>query len=470
AGGVRQVVRLSVEVTAPAEAAPRLTSATPPDMVWGRSVNVFLRGSGLSGTTSVVARPASGTGEAQPTGIFSATDSEVEVSLFMSYGETHPSDFVLELTTAAGTATLPFEVSTPYVDPVNGSDEAGRGTRLRPVASILAARNLCGGCVRPLCNSCPVRLSPGTHHVSGSLTVNPPSVLVGQGELYGANATVIQGQKGDRFTLMGTRMENVKVTGFDKGVEAEHVLIDNSALLVPELTDVHLTGNGEGLTTRGHVTVSTKNQPTTIEDNRLRGITLAGLNGVVTLQGSEEHPIRIRNNGDGSQDAGGVVGFGNSVAGTAGYIDSAEFTQFVDNRGAGVKVGGLKARDCDFSRNQGPGAWMTSTGTTPVDLGSAIAHGRNTLQGNAINLRVDRAGWPFVSAVGNCWDVPEGNDFPEATRDGTCGRLGRRFERDGVTLINDEGKTSAPFTWTGTPRFNYWLGAGGSGSSEGIQF
>lgn len=444
----------TVQVTAPPEAAPQLTSATPPDMIRGLPAEIVLRGSGLSGTTSVVLRRASGAGEPIPAAVVTTLSGQVVLSLRVPYGDDLTFDHELVLTTAAGTATLPFEVSTLHVDPAAGSDTAGRGTRVSPFASILKARTTCSSCVWPQCGSCPIYLAPGVHR-PGRLDLHAPVALLGLGGLYGDHPTVLEGQEGDRFTVTGVKLQNLKVTGFDKGVEARSTQRGDE-LLVPELEDVWLTGNGYGVSSQTWVTLSSSRVGTRIEGNRI-----AGIAAFSTLLGTEAHPIEVTGNGDGTDIAGGIIG----------AVERAEHVRVERNRGAGAKVLRFTARDSTFRDNEGPGVWVTgSPSAYVVDLGTAASPGRNTLQGNAVNLRVDTGADPLVSAVGNCWDVPVGEDFPEAVADGACGRLGGRFERDGVAYIDSQGRALVPFTWTGTPRFNYWLGLSPNGASTGIQF
>ncbi|HZI13460.1 MAG TPA: hypothetical protein VE153_23975 [Myxococcus sp.] len=173
----------SLEVVAPEEGAPQLTGANPPDLLRGQPSRVVLSGSGLSGTTSVVLRPVSGTGTPEQGDILAAESGSVTVNLWVPYEHELASAHVLELTTAAGTVTLPFEVSTLHVDPATGSDTVGRGTRTSPFASILKARAQCSGCVWPRCGRCPIHLAPGVHR-PGRLDLNAPVALVGLGALY----------------------------------------------------------------------------------------------------------------------------------------------------------------------------------------------------------------------------------------------------------------------------------------------
>jgi hypothetical protein len=415
---------------------------------------VVLSGSGLSGTTSVVLRPVSGTGAPVQGGVVLAESGSVRVSLRAPYGHDLSAEHVLELTTAAGTATLPFEVSTLHVDPATGSDTAGRGTRSSPFASIVKAKSGCGSCVWPQCGSCPIHLAPGVHR-PGRLDINAPVALVGLGALYGDNPSVLEGRSGDRFTVVGAKLENLKVTGFDNGVEAR-ASSRGDELLPPELTDVWLTGNGYGVLSQQWVTVTSRDVGSRIEDNRLGGIAAFS-----TLKGTAAHPIEITGNGDGSVSAGGLMG----------AVERAEHVRVERNRGSGARVLRLTARDSTFRDNTGPGVWVVSVGGAyVVDLGTAASPGRNTLQGNPVNLRVESRADPLVSAVGNCWDAPSGEDFPEAVADGACGRLGGPFQRDRIVYIDAHGRAEVPFQWTGTPRFNYWLSQAAGGAGAGIQF
>jgi hypothetical protein len=446
--------RLTVEVTAPEEGPPQLTGANPPDLLRGQPSRVVLSGSGLSGTTSVVLRPVSGTGTTEQGDILGAEGGSVTVSLWVPYEQTLESAHVLELTTAAGTVTLPFEVSTLHVDPATGSDTVGRGTRTSPFASILKARGQCSGCVWPRCGRCPIQLAPGVHR-PGRLDLNVPVALVGLGALYGDTPSVLEGRAGHRFSVTAVKLENLKVTGFDNGVEARSTTRDDM-LLVTELTDVWLTGNGYGVLSQSWVTVSSRDVGTRIEGNRLGGIAAFS-----TLKGTAAHPIEITGNGDGTASAGGILG----------AVEGAEHVRVERNQGAGARVLRLTARDSTFRDNTGPGVWVVSaTGASVVDLGTAASPGRNTLQGNSVNLRVESRADPRVSAVGNCWDAPSGEDFPEAVADGACGRLGGPFERERVVYIDAQGRAEVPFQWTGTPRFNYWLSQAAGGAGAGIQF
>jgi hypothetical protein len=445
---------LSVEVVAPEEGVPQLSAANPPDILRGAPSRITLSGSGLSGTTSVVLKPASGMGEPVQGDVYLAESGSVSVALRAAYGHALESAYVLELTTAAGTATLPFEVSTLHVDPATGSDTAGRGTRASPFATILKARGNCSSCVWPQCGVCPIHLAPGIHR-PGRLDLHVPVALVGMGALYGDNPSVLEGQAGDRLTVTSVKLENLKVTGFDNGVEARSTLRDNT-LLVTELTDVWLTGNGYGVLSQSWVNVSSRDVGSRIEDNRVAGIAAAS-----TLKGTAAHPVEVTGNGDGSQNGGGLLG----------AVEQAEHVRVERNRGAGARVVRLTARDSTFRDNAGPGVWVVAPMQAfAIDLGTAASPGRNTLQGNTVNLRVDARADPAVSAVGNCWDAPSGSDFPEAVADGACGRLGTRFERDGVTYVDDQGRATVPFSWTGTPRFNYVLSQAASGAGAGIQF
>jgi hypothetical protein len=281
-------------------------------------------------------------------------------------------------------------------------------------------------------------------------------ILKGTGDLYGGNPSIIEGSADQHFAVKAATIRQVKITGYKMGLEAlsdyrlgaEQLKI----YLYPDIADVWVTGGDYGFSTCELQHLHTENAPLRISDNRIAGI---HCDRFFRIEGSATWPVEVLRNGDGSAEAGGVVQ-------PAGLF--AEYLVASDNHGPGVNATGLTVRNSTFRGNEGPGVWAHRG----LDLGTADSPGGNTLQDNAINLRVDGNSSVLVSAVGNCWNPPEGSDSADTTADGSCGRIRKPFSLGGTTYIDAAGRTQAPFTWTAPPRFNYVLAP--TDSTPAIQF
>jgi hypothetical protein len=355
-------------------------------------------------------------------------------------------------------------VSPLYVDPATGSDTAGGGTLSRPFATIQRAMGSCGNCTaaRAECLSCTITLAPGLHR-PGSLSVGWSVDLVGTGDVYGSNPSILEGSGEERFLLTGGELRQVKLTGYKNGLEASSTWIPGSEnQAFPWVTDVWLTGGDYGISECNQLRVRTSSAPVRISSNRIAGIKCASLD----IGGSATWPVEVTHNGDGSEEAGGVVATGHVVA---RYLVASH------NQGPGVKASSVFLRDSTVRQNEGPGVWAYYTGTgepafaTVPDLGTVASPGNNTLQDNAINFRVDSYVEKPASAVGNCWNPPAGEDYADAVADGDCGRIRKPFSYGDTLYIDAQGLTQGSFNWSPPQRFNYFL-ASRFGRMPHIQF
>jgi hypothetical protein len=445
------------EIIAPPEAPPQLTSVEPPAYIRGTSYRLTLKGTGLSDARAVV---AAGFGTVT---ILSATSTELQADLrmYMSHSlGVFPA--TLAVRTSTGEATFPVTVSNIHVDPITGSDTTGTGAVPRPFASLSRALDACPPCVEGgfgmSCWWCPITLAPGIHQ-AGSVGMGRSVTLVGTGDLYGSNPSTLEATaETHSFRIYGSEVRNLKLSGYKQGLQAfagYRLGPEQQRVPVyPLVEDVWLTGGDYGLSVCEGVTVRAVKAPVRISHNRIAGI---HCNGRFNLTGSAAWPVEVIHNGDGSPEAGGVIAVANV---TAEYLVASH------NQGAGMKARYLTARDSIFQGNAGPGVWAFMSG---ANLGTVAAPGGNTLQDNAINLRIDGNSSESVTAVGNCWNPPTGNDYADTTQDGACGRIRKPFSLSGTSYIDAQGRAETPFTWTEPPRFNYFLSSTGAGTPV-IQF
>jgi hypothetical protein len=451
---------LTGEIIGPPEAPPQLTSMEPTALAFGQTHRVTLKGTGLSNTRAVSVASA---GVLSIT-LISATSSEVQADLKMSFtGWTGVFPNQLLVQTPTGQVAWPFTASNLHVDSVTGSDTTGTGAVALPFASIHRAIGACSPCVDspsgyPGCQACPITLAPGIHR-PGSVGMSRNIVLVGTGDLYGSNPSTIEATgEANFFRMNGNKVRNVKLSGYKQGLEAFKSFYLGAELtrypVYPAIEDVWLTGGDYGISVCEGLTVRTVNAPVRISHNRVAGIRC---NQPIWLTGSATWPVEITHNGEGSPESGGAVH-------PTGL--SLEYAVVSHNQGPGVKAVHVTARNSIFEGNAGPGVWASMSG---ANLGTVASPGGNTLQDNAINLRVDGNSSVAVSAVGNCWNPPAGEDYADTTADGACGRIRKPFALGDTTYIDAEGKTQAPFTWTGPARFNYFLSST-SATPPSIQF
>jgi hypothetical protein len=446
--------KLVGEIIGPLDGSPQLTSVEPPAFADGLSYRVILKGTGLSDARSVVIENV---GTRTTLTILSATSSEIQADLTrMNRGGqlgVRPASLVVR--TSTGEVTWPVTLSNLHVDSITGSDTTGTGAVSRPFASLSLALSFCppynpGSVIN---FGCPITIAPGIHRL-GSVGVGRNVTLVGTGDLYGSNPSMLEATAETHyFKIYGSTVRNLKLSGYKKGVEAFESYYLAGELqripVYPVIEDMWLTGGDYGISECQGLTVRAVNAAVRISHNRIAGIRC---NPRITLRGSATWPVEVIHNGDGSAEAGGV---------NTGTTVNAEYLVASHNQGPGVRAPHLTARHSIFQGNAGPGVWVFR-----ADLGTEASPGGNTLQDNAINLSI--YGTP-VSAVGNCWNPPTGDDYADTTADGACGRIRKPFSLSGTTYIDAEGRAQAPFTWTEPPRFNYFLSSTGAGTPV-IQF
>ncbi|XXF74931.1 hypothetical protein P2318_17815 [Myxococcaceae bacterium GXIMD 01537] len=412
---------------------PYVASISPPDVIAGVPIEFTITGAALGNTSSVFIAGNAGQGTVNAE-VISATAGRVVARARLPRGWFVPAQPTVSVTlkTLAGTISQALSVTSLTVDPVNGSDETGRGSALSPFKTLAHALSLCGPretqSTSPYANE--VQLLAGAHSVE-SFQVPEDTRIRGMGTT-GGDLTLIQGpskEKDNGSTLLlrdGAALERVQVSRFEMGVTAK----EGQDTRLPDgfwkqrLFSVSITGNRYGV-------------------RILSGKLYIG--GATAISAQEQYGLVLSN------------GSSAHLAGT-----QAVPVRFFDNTYDAILTSGhLLARHVQL---RGSGGILVTSGLT--DLGTRESPGNNDLSptyGPGLSVYSSETEPPRVQAVGNCWMPPGERNFTDTYADPsqpTCGRMRVPFTEGGVTYIDADGVATTPRPFSSAGVKNYVLEKG----------